>query len=83
MYSYHGPLLGETTSPTPSFSMKSLLFTAKLDVEPTMCSFPDIHVFITPRACARGKVIGCVVVVVVVVVVIVSTKIAISRDVGV
>ena len=33
----------------------------------------------TPRACARGKVIGCVVVVVVVV----STKIAISRDIGV
>ena len=31
-----------------------------------------------PRACARGKVIGCVVVVVFVVVV--STKIAISRD---
>ena len=40
---------------------------------------------ITPRACARGKVIGCVVVVVVVivVVVVVSTKIAISRDVGI
>ena len=38
--------------------------------------------FITPRACARGKVIGCVVVVVVVVVV-VSTKIAISRDIGI
>ena len=34
---------------------------------------------ITPRACARGKIIGCVVVVVVVV----STKIAISRDVGI
>ena len=33
---------------------------------------------ITPRACARGKVIGRVVVVIVVVV---STKIAISRDV--
>ena len=33
---------------------------------------------ITPRACARGKVIGRVVVVVVVV----STKIAISRDLG-
>ena len=32
---------------------------------------------ITPRACARGKVIGRVVVVVV------STKIAISRDTGV
>ena len=42
-----------------------------------------MHVlFITPRACARGKVIGRVVVVVVVVVV-VSTKIAISRDVDV
>ena len=37
---------------------------------------------ITPRACARGKVIGFVVVVVVVVVV-VSTKIAIFRDVGI
>ena len=36
---------------------------------------------ITPRACARGKVIGRVVVVVVVMVV--STKIAISRDVDV
>ena len=36
---------------------------------------------ITPCTCARGKVIGCVVVVVVVVVV--STKIAISRDVGI
>ena len=38
---------------------------------------------ITPRACARGKVIGYVVVVVVVVVVIVSTKITISRDAGI
>ena len=37
---------------------------------------------ITPRACARGKVIGRVVVVVVVVVV-VSTKIAIFRDTGI
>ena len=36
---------------------------------------------VTPRACARGKVIGRVVVVVVVVVV--STKIAISQDVDV
>ena len=36
---------------------------------------------ITPRACARGKVIGCIVVVVVVVVI--GTKIAISRDVGI
>ena len=35
---------------------------------------------VTPRACARGKVIGRVVVVVVVVM---STKIAISRDVGI
>ena len=35
-----------------------------------------VMVIITPRACARGKVIGCVVVVV-------STKIAISRDVGI
>ena len=42
------------------------------------------HGIVTPRACARGKVIGCVVVVVgVVVVVVVSTKIAISRDVGI
>ena len=39
----------------------------------------DLHVFITPRACARGKVIGRVVVVIVVV----STKFAISRDIGV
>ena len=31
--------------------------------------------FIIPRACARGKVIGCVVVM--------STKITISRDVGI
>ena len=39
---------------------------------------------ITPRTCARGKVMGRVVVVVVVVVVIVvSTKIAMSRDVGI
>ena len=37
--------------------------------------------FIAPCACARGKVIGRVVVVVIVVVV--STKIAISRDVDV
>ena len=37
---------------------------------------------ITPRACARGKVIGCVIVAVVIVIV-VSTKIAISRDVGI
>ena len=35
-----------------------------------------IHNIITPHACARGKVIGCIVVVV-------STKIAISRDIGV
>ena len=41
----------------------------------------ELSVLITPRACARGKVIDCVVVVVVVVVV--STKIAIYRDVGV
>ena len=33
-------------------------------------------IVVTLRACARGKVIGCVVVVV-------STKIAISRDVGI
>ena len=38
---------------------------------------------ITPRACARGKVIGRVIVVVVVVIVVVSTKIAISQDVDV
>ena len=38
--------------------------------------------FITPHACARGKVIGRVVVVVIIVVV-VSTKIAIPRDVGI
>ena len=37
---------------------------------------------VTPRTCARGKVIGRIVVVVGVVVV-VSTKIAISRDVGI
>ena len=36
---------------------------------------------ITPRTCARGKVIGRVVVVVIVFVI--STKIAISRDVGI
>ena len=41
----------------------------------------NVYIF-TPRACARGKVIGRVVVVVVVVVV-VSTKIAISQDVDV
>ena len=40
-------------------------------------------VFITPRACARSKVIGRIVVVIVVVVVIVSTKMAISQDVGI
>ena len=34
-------------------------------------------VIITPCACARGKVIGCVVVVVM------STKITISRDIGI
>ena len=44
----------------------------------------NMHSIITPRACARGKVIGrVVVVVVIVVVVVVSTKIAISRDIGV
>ena len=43
------------------------------------CSGCFISVIITPRACARGKVISCVVVVVVVV----STKIAISRYVGI
>ena len=43
---------------------------------------PVVHVhIITPRACARGKVIGRVVVVVVVVVI--STKIAISRDIAI
>ena len=40
---------------------------------------PSKNAIITPRACARGKVIGRVVIVVVIVVV--STKIAISRDV--
>ena len=44
-----------------------------------VCYISMVSVIFTPRACARGKVIGCVVVVVVVV----STKIAISRDVGV
>ena len=39
--------------------------------------------FITRCPCARGKVIGRVVVIVVVIVVVVSTKIAISRDVDV
>ena len=40
--------------------------------------------FFIPRACARGNVIGrIVVVVVVIVVVVVSTKIAISQDVGI
>ena len=43
--------------------------------------FSSTFKMIAPRACARGKVIGCVVVVVVVVVV-VSRKIAISRDLG-
>ena len=38
----------------------------------------------TPRTCTRGKAINCVIVViVVVVVVVVSTKITISRDVGI
>ena len=37
-----------------------------------------VKFFITLRACARGKVI-----VVVVIVIVVSTKIAISRDVGI
>ena len=36
-----------------------------------------------PRACTRGKVIGRVIVVVVVFAVVISTKIAISRDIGV
>ena len=40
------------------------------------------NIIVTLCACARGKVICCVVVIVVVVVV-VSTKIAISRDIGV
>ena len=40
------------------------------------------RVIFTPHACARGKVIGRVVIVVVVVIV-VSTKITISRDVGI
>ena len=38
---------------------------------------------ITPRACARGKVIGLSVVVVVIVVVVVGTKIARSRLLGI
>ena len=47
-----------------------------------------IIILITPRACARGKVIGSVVVVivilvVVVIVVIVSTKIAKSQKTGI
>ena len=41
------------------------------------------HIF-TPHACARGKVISrVVVVIIIVVVVVVSTKITISRDIGV
>ena len=43
------------------------------------CCACTCRVIITPRACARSKIIGCVIVVVV----IVSTKIAISRDAGV
>ena len=39
----------------------------------------NIMLVITPRTCAKGKVIGCGVVVVVIVV---STKIGLSRDVG-
>ena len=41
--------------------------------------YVEAIIIITPHACARGKVIGRIVVVVVVV----TTKIAISRDVGV
>ena len=43
----------------------------------TIAIMYTIHQLITPRACARGKVMGRVVVVVVV-----SRKIAISRGVG-
>ena len=39
----------------------------------------ELVVVITPHACARGKVTGCIIVVVIVV----SIKIVISRDVGV
>ena len=59
-----------------------LLYLATSTVHACMLNLEALYMgFITPRACARGKVIGCVVVVVVVVVV--STKIAISRDIGV
>ena len=44
-----------------------------------VCVYNLVNNIITPRACARGKVIGRVVVVVVVV----STKIAIFRDTGI
>ena len=47
--------------------------------------FMVLHVhpsIFTPRSCARGKVIGRVVVVIVVVVVVISRKIAISRGLG-
>ena len=40
-------------------------------------------IIFTPHACARGKVIGRIIVVVVVVVVVISTKIALFRDIGV
>ena len=43
----------------------------------------NLECIITPRACAKGKVIGRVVIVVVVVVVVVSTTIAKSQKIGI
>ena len=63
---------------TMCFTLLYTYFMASAPVRPVELI---VSSFITPRACARGKVIGRVVVVVVVVVV--STKIALFRDIGV
>ena len=66
--------------------LNSISIHTKVDLQVAQCALGYVlyRALVTPHACARGKVIGhVVVVVVVIVVVIVSTKIAISRNVGI
>ena len=63
-----------------AFCVSSPLNTGHACKSTCICIYMIWDIIFTLHACARGKVIGCVVVVVVVVV---STKIAISQDVGI
>ena len=71
---YTGPLPGVSACPGHYYSV----YPSPYDIVEWLF-VGIINTLITPRACAKGKVIGCVAVVIVVV----CTKIAISRDIGI